>query len=130
MSLHLALQNNTSVFYTLSQRMEEGGSFFMYTLLIILSINSFLFFKFFFKKDQVQKGITLINSISLFALVFGFLGQIFGLIQVFDAIEFNGHIAPEVLASGIKITALSPAFGMFVFLTGRLSTILLITFKK
>ena len=130
MSLQIALQNNVSIFQTISHRMEEGGTFFMYTLLIILLINCFLFFKSYLKKSFIQKSITLINSISLFALVFGFLGQISGLIQVFDAIEFNGNIAPELLANGIKVTALSPAFGMFVFLTGRLSTILLIAFKK
>jgi biopolymer transport protein ExbB/TolQ len=77
-----------------------------------------------------QKLISQINSIGLFALVFGFLGQIFGMIQVFDAIEFGGSISPSVLGGGIKITALSPSFGMFVFLVGRLGTILITAFKK
>ena len=110
--------------------MNEGGVTFMYPLLCIFFLLLYLIIKAFIKKSHLDKTISLINSISLFALVFGFLGQIFGLIQVFDAIEFNGNIKPEYLGAGIKITALSPAFGIFVFLVGRLGTILLIAFKK
>jgi hypothetical protein len=110
--------------------MDEGGAFFMYTLFLIFLLEIYLILKVASKKVVDQKQISLINSISLFALVFGFLGQIFGMIQVFDAIEFDGNISPNVLGGGIKITSLSPAFGMSIFLVGRLGTILITAFKK
>ena len=65
------------------------------------------------------------GSVALFAIVWGFLGQIIGLISAFDAIEAAGDISPAILAGGLKISALSPAFGMFVFLVGRLGIIIL-----
>ena len=102
----------------------------MYTLLLIFLLESYLILKISSKRVVDQKQVSLINSISLFALVFGFLGQIFGMIQVFDAIEFDGNISPNILGVGIKITSLSPAFGMSVFLVGRLGTILITAFKK
>ena len=129
MNLNLFLLNNSTLNY-ITEKMYEGGSFFMYTLLVLLIIIIFLIIRVLIKKVVHQKQISLINSISLFALVFGFLGQIFGMIQVFDAIEFHGGISPNALGRGVKITSLSPAFGMIVFLIGRLGTIIIIAFKK
>ena len=130
MNLNLFLQNNTSELSFLKEKMDEGGPLFMYTLLVILICVIYLFVYALTKKKLSQKLISQINSIGLFALVFGFLGQIFGMIQVFDAIQFDGSISPAILGGGIKITSLSPAFGMVVFLTGRLGTILITAFKK
>lgn len=130
MNLNLFLQNNTSELSFLKGKMDEGGPLFMYTLLVILICVIYLFVYALTKKKLSQKLISQINSISLFALVFGFLGQIFGMIQVFDAIQFDGNISPAILGGGIKITSLSPAFGMVVFLIGRLGTILITAFKK
>jgi hypothetical protein len=130
MNLNLFLQNNTSELSFLKEKMDEGGPLFMYTLLVILICVIYLFVYALTKKKLSQKLISQINSISLFALVFGFLGQIFGMIQVFDAIQFDGSISPAILGGGLKITSLSPAFGMVVFLIGRLGTILITAFKK
>lgn len=130
MNLNLFLQNNTSELSFLKGKMDEGGPLFMYTLLVILICVIYLFVYALTKKKLSQKLISQINSIGLFALVFGFLGQIFGMIQVFDAIQFDGNISPAILGGGIKITSLSPAFGMVVFLIGRLGTILITAFKK
>jgi uncharacterized membrane protein YjfL (UPF0719 family) len=130
MNLNLFSLNETSTLSFLFRKMNEGGSVFMYTLMAILILIVYLFIYALTKKKINQKLISQINSISLFALVFGFLGQIFGMIQVFDAIEFGGNISPAVLGGGIKITALSPSFGMLVFLTGRLGTIMITAFKK
>ncbi len=130
MSINIFLLNNSNIFNYIIQRMNEGGAFFMYTLLLILLLETYLILKVISRKAVNEKQVSLINSISLFALVFGFLGQIFGMIQVFDAIEFDGNISSNILGGGIKVTSLSPAFGMFVFLVGRLGTILIIAFKK
>ena len=129
--MHLYLQNqNKSTLSFISQKMSEGGALFMYTLLIILLVILFLIVKTAVQKNKTSKLISQINAISLFALVFGFLGQIIGMIQVFDAIQFDGNISPEIMGRGLKITSLPPAFGMLVFLIGRGGTIILTAFKK
>jgi hypothetical protein len=105
--------------------LNDGGPFFMYPLLLLLILILILIVKGFLKKGNIEKTSSLISSIALFAIVWGFLGQIIGLISAFDAIEAAGDISPAILAGGLKISALSPAFGMFVFLVGRLGIIIL-----
>ena len=111
--------------------LNEGGPLFMYTLLILLIVCIVLFIKAFTNGDPNGKTQQLISSISLFALVWGFLGQMIGLIGAFDAISsINGDISTQVLAGGLKIGLLSPSFGMLVFLIVRLGIIGLILRKK
>ena len=111
-------------------RLNEGGPLFMYTTLIILIAIIVLLVKAFMKPDSNEKAISLVKHLSLFALVWGFLGQMIGLIGAFDAIEIQGDVAPAVLAGGIKIAILSPLFGMVVFLIARLGIIVLAFIKK
>jgi len=111
-------------------RLQEGGPFFMYPLLFILILVIVLIVKGFLKKDEVDKTISLISSITLFALVWGFLGHIIGMIGAFDAISAVGDISPSVLAAGLKISLLTTVFGSFVFLIGRLGIIILTWLKK
>ena len=73
---------------------------------------------------------SLISSIALFAIVWGFLGQIIGLIGAFDSIESVGEVTPSVLAAGLKVAFLAPVLGMFTFLVGRLGIIILTWSKK
>jgi len=82
------------------------------------------------KGDAEGKIQKLISHISLFALVWGFLGQMIGLIGAFDSIQIAGDISPSVLAAGLKIALLSPVFGMVVFLISRLGIIILTLSKK
>ena len=111
-------------------RLQEGGPFFMYPLLLILILVIFLIVKGFLKKEVVDKTISLISSITLFALVWGVLGHIIGMIGAFDTISEVGDISPSVLATGLKISLLTPVFGAFIFLIGRLGIIILIWLKK
>lgn len=114
----------------LFDRLNEGGPFFMYPLLLILILIIILIAKGFVQKGSVDKTISLISSIALFAIVWGFLGQIIGLIGAFDAIESYGDVSPEIMAGGLKIAFLAPVFGMFNFLVGRLGIIMLTWIKK
>lgn len=98
--------------------------FFILILLIILIVKAFL------QKGSVEKTMSLISSISLFAIVWGFLGQIIGLIGAFDAIESLGEVSPTMLAAGLKVAFLAPVFGMFAFLVGRLGIITITWMKK
>lgn len=116
-----------NVFFT---RLNEGGPLFMYTTLFILIVIIVLLIRGFLKPTTRDKTITLVSSISLFVLVWGFLGQMLGLIGAFDAIEAAGDISPAVLAGGLKIAILSPLFGMIVFLIARIGIIILNLLKK
>ena len=119
------------LFSVIGDRLNEGGPLFMYTTLITLLIILVLIIKEFIQNKDREKTIRLVSSISLFTLVWGFLGQIIGLMGALDAIEsFNDNIAPNILASGLKISILSPMFGMIVFLIARIGILALIITKK
>lgn len=105
---------------------NDGGFFFMIPLVLLLAITIALFVKGLFK--NTQKNIELLKSFSLFALVFGFLGFIIGVINALDAV--NGNVAPTILAGGIKRGLLPPVLGTLVFLIGRFSVIVLIGIQK
>jgi len=111
-------------------RLNEGGPVFMYISLILLIVIIALLIRAFLKPAARQKTITVVSSISLFVLVWGFLGQMIGLITAFDAIEAAGDISPSMLAGGLKIAILSPLFGMVVFLIARIGIIILNLLKK
>jgi len=111
-------------------RLNDGGPLFMYTTLFILIVIIVLLIRGFIKAKARPKTITLVSSISLFVLVWGFLGQMIGLISAFDAIEAAGDISPSILAGGLKVAILSPLFGMIVFLIARIGIIILNILKK
>jgi hypothetical protein len=110
--------------------LQEGGPVFMYPLLLLLILVLVLLVKGFLKKETTSKTIKLVSSITLFALVWGFLGQIIGLITAFDVIEANSGVSSKMLAAGLKISFLTPAFGALVFLVGRLGIIVLTWLQK
>lgn len=111
-------------------RLNEGGPFFMYTILLVFIICIILIIKEFLKPNQNGKTIELLKSLSLFALVWGFLGLMIGLIVAFDSISFDGNINPGIFAGGLKVGLLSPTFGAFSFLITRLGIIGIILKKK
>jgi hypothetical protein len=102
-----------------SNLLSEGGPLFMYLLLILLIACVALVIKAFVKGDPEGKTRKLVGSISLFALVWGFLGHLIGLIGAMDAISTANDISNGVLAAGLKVALLSPTFGMVVFLIAR-----------
>ena len=110
--------------------LNDGGSVFMYPLVVLLILVLVMITKSFVKKDNNEKCVRLISSISLFAIVWGIFGQVLGLISAFDAIEATGNISPSLLASGLKVSFLPTAFGMFIFLLGRLGIIVITATKK
>jgi len=110
--------------------LNEGGPLFMYTTLLLLITCVVLIIKGLLKGDHDGKTRKLVASLSLFTLVWGFLGQIIGLIGAFDAIESFGNVSPAMLAGGLKIALLSPAFGMVTFLIARLGIVALLLKQK
>ncbi|TXD51635.1 MULTISPECIES: MotA/TolQ/ExbB proton channel family protein [unclassified Polaribacter] len=107
----------------------EGGPLFMVPLVLLLMVIVILFVKGF--KNNTEKAHKLINSLSLFAFVFGVLGFVIGLLGALEVISANsGNMSPEILAGGFKVGLLSPTFGMVIFLLGKMFTITLTWIKK
>ena len=118
------------MYLSITNLLNQGGPLFMYTSLLILIIIIVLLIKVFIRPNENSKSINLIKHLSLFVLVWGFLGQMIGLMGAFDAIQIQGNVSPAVLAGGIKVAILSPLFGMIVFLVARLGIIGITWFKK
>lgn len=110
--------------------LNDGGPVAMYSLLLLLILTLVVLSKGFIKKEQVKKSISLLKSISLFALVLGFFWQIIGLMSGLIAFENMGSISPTVVAGGLKISSYSTLFGVLIFLIGRLGVIVLTWMQK
>ena len=106
---------------TFFQRLSEGGPFFTYPILILLIVSVLLTVLALIKPEMRKKLRELIGSLGLFALVWGILGQIMGLIEAFDAIGMVEGVSIGILANGLKTTFLAPLFGLIVFLLTKLA---------
>ncbi len=126
-SLLFILQQKESFFAAFFSRINEGGPFFMFPILIMLLLTFFLIIKSVIAIKQesasLQKNISLLSSIGLLTLVWGILGQLIGLVEAFDKIEMLGEISTARLAGGLKISALPTMFGCLVFIISRASII-------
>ena len=109
--------------------LNQGGPF-MYPLALMLILILVLFIFSLLKKQNIQKSSSLISSISLFAIVWGFLGRLIGLIGAFEAVEQGADISPTVMATGLRISFMAPVFGIIIFLIGRLEIIILTWMQK
>jgi len=105
---------------------EQGGQFFMTPILILFILTAVLFVKELIQKNNRDKTITLLKSLSAFVLVWGLCGQVIGLIEGFDGMEgIKGSVAPSILYGGLKFTFLPTLFGMVTFLFARVYIIVL-----
>lgn len=116
-------------FDQLMARIYEGGPLAMTSILIafllVLLLTGRSALKLKAPSHVFHKSITLINQLSLLALVIGLFAQFIGLIQIFDAFEALGDISPSLFAGGLKVTLLAPLFGGFTFLIGRMASFVL-----
>lgn len=111
-------------------KLNEGGPFFSYPMVVFLLIIIALFIKELIKKDNTSKTISLISSMGWFTVAWAFMGHTIGLITAFDSIAAAGDIAPHVLAGGLKIALLNLMFGSSVLFAARLSIIILHLINK
>lgn len=115
------------------KKIDEGGPFIMVPLLIIFVICMLIAIRSFWlirkEAEGSEKNIRLLNSLGLFALVYGVFGQLLGLVEVLD--QFSGDIETSAnqLAMGLKFTILSTLLGCFIFLVAKAVTILLTTLQ-
>lgn len=111
------------------KKIDEGGPFIMVPLLIILVVCILISIRGFWQArkgvERSEKNIRLLNSLGLFALVYGVFGQLLGLVEVLD--QFSGDIETSAnqLAMGLKFTILSTLLGSIIFLLSKGVTILL-----
>lgn len=133
-SLVLIIQQKQSFFSVLFNRIQEGGLFFMVPIVILLLLIFFLIIKSLIalKQDGIilQKNIKLLSSIGLLTLVWGMLGQLIGLVEMFDKVEIIGDLSTGVFAGGLKVSALPPIFGFFVFIVSRIAVIVFTWMQK
>jgi hypothetical protein len=109
----------------IGNRIMEGGPTFMIPLVILILVIIALFIASLAGKFKKEKALKLIGHISLFALVWGFLGSTIGLITAFDAIDAAGTVSQPMMASGLKVALLTTVFGLVTFLIGRITMIVL-----
>lgn len=102
--------------------LNDGGPLFMYSLLLIQGVIILLWIKVFSSKKNSAKSLQLIKSFSLFALAFGVLGQIIGLLSAFSYMQHTS-VSQDVLAAGVRISFYPTVFGVFVYLVSKLGLI-------
>jgi len=68
------------------------------------------------EKSALRLNLKYIKRTGLLALVIGFLGQMLGLSQAFGVIEKAGDVSAGLLAGGLKVSMISPIYGLLIFL--------------
>jgi len=109
----------------LVDRIQEGGPVFMVPLVILIITIIVLFVIALLGKKNILHTNQLIGHLSLFAMMWGFLGSTIGLIAAFDAIESVESISQPMFAGGLKVALLTTVFGFVTFLIGRLAMLIL-----
>ncbi|MCF8346191.1 MAG: MotA/TolQ/ExbB proton channel family protein [Bacteroidales bacterium] len=103
---------------------KMGGPLFMgiltgilFIVLLIAIYHLFLVIRKDYKDiDETRKRLTYIKSIGLFGLVTGILGQMIGLYSAFSAIENALDVSPAIMAGGLKVSMITPIYGVVIFL--------------
>ncbi len=106
-------------------KLNDGGPFFTYPMVIILFVVLGIFIVALFKPEKAEKLTALITSIGWIVAAWAILGHTIGLITAFDNIGVHGQLAPEYLAEGLKMALLNMIIGAFVFLCARIAIIIL-----
>ena len=104
----------------------NGGVLFMSILsLILIAIilcSIFLSFLLFSGKLINPKNIILVNyikSLSLFALIFGILGQLIGLFSAFSAVQIGSvYVSPTKMMQGFEVSVITSIYGALIFCVG------------
>ena len=104
--------------------LAQGGYYFMIPLLLLLCLVVFLGIR--GLQFNTAKNRELVKSIGLFALAFGVLGFILGMLGALEAIAVASFVSTQLLAAGLKLALLAPTFGLIIFLISRLLAVFLL----
>ncbi|WP_299678564.1 MotA/TolQ/ExbB proton channel family protein [uncultured Dokdonia sp.] len=113
----------------LIDRIQEGGPVFMVPLVLIIITIIVLFIVGLLGKKKLVHVHQLLGHLSLFGMIWGFLGSTIGLISAFDAIESIGNVSQPMFSGGVKVALLTTVFGLITFLIGR-AAMLVLTIKS
>jgi len=133
-TLTTILGQNMIFLNVITDRFQEGGFLGMTLVFLCLVLGIFFTIKAFsnLKSDlpTFTKYKKLVNQVVLLGLVISFLNSLLGLIQAFDSLEATGGADPAIVAGGLKVTLLSPLFGLLVFVLGYTATFILSWMRK
>ncbi len=100
-----------------------GGPFFMSLLTIMLiamlAWAVYNFIQAYNHEESMEPSRSLLShtrSIGLLALITGILGQLIGLMMAFSAIEQAGDISPKLVYAGLKVSMITPMYGLIIYL--------------
>ena len=99
---------------------QMGGVLFMSVItilgigMIIFSVKSFI--AVFAKNDYSGKGINYILMFGSLAFIIGLLSQAIGMFVGFAAIQEAGDISPGLMAAGLRISMITPLYGVIYFI--------------
>ncbi len=68
----------------------------------------------------LRHRLSYIKSFGLLSLVLGFLGQMIGLYTAFGVIQKAGRVSQALLAAGLKISLITPLYGILIFILSLL----------
>ena len=79
------------------------------------------------KRDdkQLLQSIQWLKSLGTLGLVVGVLGQLIGLFSAFSVIETSQGISPTMLASGLKVSMITTLYGLIIYITYILFSMIL-----
>tara|TARA_B110000483_G_scaffold235276_1_gene306590 strand:- start:841 stop:1257 length:417 start_codon:yes stop_codon:yes gene_type:complete len=120
---------------TLFNRFMDGGALFMSLILICLLISIYFTVKSILKTksniEDSKKMLKHIGDSGTLGLALGIMGFLLGLIAAFDAIEGGQvEVSTVVIASGLKISLLSPLFGLFTYSVSKIAILVLRIIQK
>ena len=75
--------------------------------------------------NETRRRLAYIKSIGLFGLVTGIFGQMIGLYAAFQAIEAATDVSPAIMAGGLKVSMITPIYGVVIFLVSYLLWLLI-----
>jgi len=69
-----------------------------------------------FSFEKATKWNRLLLFIGSFTFMFGILVQVLGFMQAFQVIQEVGDVSPKLIAGGIYVSMLAPAYGFILFI--------------
>lgn len=68
------------------------------------------------KSNIAIRRLSYIKSFGLFGMITGILGQLIGMYSAFAAIEEAGDISKAMFFGGVKVSLITPIYGILIFL--------------
>lgn len=98
----------------------------LFAVLAMTGFNLFLLIRKDYRDiESLRKRVVYIKATGTVAIATGFLGQMLGLFQAFGVIEDAGDVSTSLLASGLKVSMISPLYGIAIFILSWLIWLLL-----